>query len=77
MACFPIFYAVIENDLRKVLAYSLVNHVGFMLTGIGIGTSLALNGAVAHAFSDVIFKGLLFMTMGVCYIASDMLMAPT
>ncbi|MCK5921200.1 MAG: Na(+)/H(+) antiporter subunit D, partial [Methylococcales bacterium] len=64
MACFPIFYAVIENDLRKVLAYSLINQVGFMVTGIGIGTALALNGAVAHAFSDVIFKGLLFMTMG-------------
>ncbi len=64
MACFPIFFAVIENDLRKVLAYSLINQVGFMVAGIGIGTALALNGAVAHAFSDVIFKGLLFMTMG-------------
>lgn len=64
MACFPIFYAVIENDLRKVLAYSLINQVGFMVTGVGIGTALAMNGAVAHAFSDVIFKGLLFMTMG-------------
>ena len=64
MACFPIFYAVIENDLRKVLAYSLINQVGFMVAGIGIGTALAMNGAVAHAFSDVIFKGLLFMTMG-------------
>jgi multicomponent Na+:H+ antiporter subunit D len=64
MACFPIFYAVIENDLRKVLAYSLINQVGFMVTGIGIGTALALNGAIAHAFSDVIFKGLLFMSMG-------------
>lgn len=64
MACFPIFYAVIENDLRKVLAYSLINQVGFMVAGIGIGTALAVNGAVAHAFSDVIFKGLLFMAMG-------------
>ncbi len=64
MACFPIFFAVVENDLRKVLAYSLINQVGFMVTGIGIGTALAMNGAIAHAFSDVIFKGLLFMTMG-------------
>lgn len=64
MACFPIFYAVIENDLRKVLAYSLINQLGFMVCGIGIGTALALNGTVAHAFNDVIFKGLLFMTMG-------------
>ncbi len=64
MACFPIFYAVIENDLRRVLAYSLINQVGFMVTGIGLGTDLALAGAVAHACNDVVFKGLLFMTMG-------------
>ena len=64
MACFPIFYAVIENDLRRVLAYSMINQIGFMVVGVGIGTSLALNGAVAHAFNDVIFKGLLMMSMG-------------
>ena len=64
MTCFPIFYAVIENDLRRVLAYSMINQIGFMVVGIGIGTSLALNGAVSHAFNDVIFKGLLLMSMG-------------
>lgn len=64
MACFPIFFAVIENDLRRVLAYSLINQLGFMVVGIGIGTALAINGAVAHAFNDVIFKGLLLMSMG-------------
>ena len=64
MTCFPIFYAVIENDLRRVLAYSMINQIGFMVVGIGIGTALAINGAVAHAFNDVIFKGLLFMAMG-------------
>ena len=64
MACFPIFYAVIENDLRKVLAYSLINQLGFMIVGVGIGTALALNGTVMHAFSHVIYKGLLFMSMG-------------
>lgn len=64
MACFPIFYAVIENDLRRTLAYSMINQIGFMVCGIGVGTSLAVNGAVAHAFNDVLFKGLLFMSMG-------------
>ncbi|MCP3940611.1 MAG: Na(+)/H(+) antiporter subunit D [Desulfobacteraceae bacterium] len=64
MAAFPIFYAVIENDLRRVLAYSLINQVGFMVVGIGIGTQLSINGACAHAFNDVLFKGLLFMSMG-------------
>ena len=64
MTIFPIFYAVIENDLRRVLAYSLINQLGFMVCGIGIGTALALNGTVAHAFSHVIYKALLFMSMG-------------
>jgi multicomponent Na+:H+ antiporter subunit D len=64
MTMFPIFYAVIENDLRRVLSYSLINQVGFMITGIGIGTELAINGVVSHAFVDIIFKALLFMSMG-------------
>jgi multicomponent Na+:H+ antiporter subunit D len=64
MALFPIFYAVIENDLRRVLGYSMINQIGFMVVGIGVGTELALNGAVAHAFNEVLFKGLLFMSMG-------------
>ena len=64
MTFFPIFYAVLENDLRRVLGYSMINQIGFMVAGIGIGTSMAVNGAVAHAFADVIFKGLLFMSMG-------------
>ncbi len=64
MACFPIFYAVIENDLRRTLGYSMINQIGFMVCGIGVGTHLAVNGALAHAFNDVLFKGLLFMAMG-------------
>ena len=64
MTFFPIFYAVLENDLRRVLGYSMINQIGFMVAGIGIGTGMAVNGAVAHAFADVIFKGLLFMSMG-------------
>ncbi len=64
MTMFPIFYAVIENDLRRVLSYSLINQLGFMVCGIGIGTSLALNGAVGHAFAHILYKALLFMSMG-------------
>ncbi len=64
MATFPIFYAVIENDLRRVLAYSLINQVGFMVVGIGIGTGLSMNGSAAHVYSDILFKSLLFMSVG-------------
>ncbi|MFQ5844030.1 MAG: Na(+)/H(+) antiporter subunit D [Planctomycetota bacterium] len=64
MTAFPIFYAVIENDLRRVLAYSLNNQLGFMVVGIGVGTPLALNGTAAHAFCHILYKALLFMSMG-------------
>ncbi|MEM9601368.1 MAG: Na(+)/H(+) antiporter subunit D [Pseudomonadota bacterium] len=64
MTAFPIFYAVIENDLRRVLAYSLNNQLGFMVVGIGIGTQLSINGAAAHAFCHILYKALLFMSMG-------------
>ncbi len=64
MTMFPIFYAVIENDLRRVLGYSMINQIGFMVVGVGLGTHMGINGAVAHAFNDVFFKGLLFMSMG-------------
>ena len=64
MTAFPIFYAVIVNDIRRVLAYSLINQVGFMVCGIGIGTQMAINGAVSHAFCHIIYKALLFMSAG-------------
>ena len=64
MAMFPIFYAVIENDLRRTLSFSMINQLGFMVVGIGLGTEWGINGAVLHAFNDVFFKGLLFMSMG-------------
>lgn len=64
MTLFPIFYAVIENDLRRVLAYSLNNQLGFMVVGIGIGTELSLNGTAAHAFAHILYKSLLFMSVG-------------
>ena len=64
MTLFPIVFAVIENDLRRVLAYSLNNQLGFMVVGIGIGTELSLNGTAAHAFCHIIYKALLFMSMG-------------
>jgi multicomponent Na+:H+ antiporter subunit D len=64
MTAFPIFFAVIENDLRRVLSYSLNNQLGFMVVGVGLGTELALNGAAAHAFAHILYKALLFMSMG-------------
>ena len=64
MVFYGIVYAILENDMRRILAYSIVNQVGFMVTGIGIGTELALNGAAAHAFTHIIYKALLLMSAG-------------
>lgn len=64
MVFYGIIYAILENDMRRILAYSIVNQVGFMVTGIGIGTEMALNGAAAHAFTHIIYKALLLMSAG-------------
>jgi multicomponent Na+:H+ antiporter subunit D len=65
MVVYGIIYALLENDARRILAYSIVNQVGFMVCAVGIGTEMALNGAAAHAFAHIIYKALLFMSAGV------------
>jgi len=64
MVMYGIIYALLENDARRILAYSIVNQVGFMVCAIGIGTQMALNGAAAHAFAHILYKALLFMSAG-------------
>jgi multicomponent Na+:H+ antiporter subunit D len=64
MVFYGIVYALLENDMRRILAYSIVNQVGFMIAGIGIGTEMALNGAAAHAFTHIVYKALLLMSAG-------------
>lgn len=65
MVMYGIIYALLENDARRILAYSIVNQVGFMVCAVGIGTEMALNGAASHAFAHIIYKALLFMSAGV------------
>jgi multicomponent Na+:H+ antiporter subunit D len=64
MAVYGIIYALLENDMRRILAYSIINQVGFMVCGVGIGTKLAIAGVVAHAFCHIIYKSLLWMSAG-------------
>ena len=64
MIFYGIIYALLENDIRRILAYSIINQVGFMVCGIGIGTEMALNGTAAHAFTHIIYKALLLMSAG-------------
>jgi multicomponent Na+:H+ antiporter subunit D len=71
MVFYGIVYALLENDMRRILAYSIVNQVGFMIAGIGIGTEMALNGAAAHAFTHIIYKALLLMSAGAVLAATN------
>jgi len=64
MALYGVVYAMLENNIRRLLAYHIISQVGFMVCGIGIGTELAVNGAVAHAFAHILYKALLMMGMG-------------
>ncbi len=64
MVFYGIIWALLENDIRRILAYSIVNQVGFMVCGVGIGTEMALNGVAAHAFAHIIYKALLLMSAG-------------
>ena len=64
MALYGVVYAVLANDIRGILGYHIISQVGYMVVGAGIGSELAVNGATAHAFSHILYKGLLFMGAG-------------
>jgi multicomponent Na+:H+ antiporter subunit D len=64
MALYGVVYAVLENDCRKLLAYHIISQVGYMVAAVGLGTEMAINGACAHAFAHILYKGLLFMGCG-------------
>lgn len=64
MTLYGVIFAVLANDIRGILAYHIISQVGYMVAGIGIGTTMAINGAVSHAFSHILYKALLFMGAG-------------
>jgi multicomponent Na+:H+ antiporter subunit D len=64
MALYGVTYAILENDVRRLLGYHIVSQVGFMVAAIGVGTELAVTGATAHAFAHILYKGLLLMGVG-------------
>lgn len=71
MIIYGIVYAILENDMRRVLSYSIINQVGFMVVGVGIGTNLAINGAASHAFAHILYKALLMMSAGAVLYLTD------
>ena len=64
MVVWPLVFVLVEDDLRRVLAYSLMIQIGLMVAAIGAGNAIALDGATLHVVMDVLFKMLLFMALG-------------
>ena len=64
MTVYGVCYAVIENDIRRLLAYHIISQVGYMVAGVGIGTADGHQRRRAHAFAHILYKALLFMGAG-------------
>jgi multicomponent Na+:H+ antiporter subunit D len=55
------FAALGQSDFKRMLAYSSISQVGYIILGLGCGTNLGIVGAVFHLFNHSIFKSLLFV----------------
>ena len=59
-----VMYAMVQTDLKRMLAFSTVSQIGYMMLGIGIGTPLAITAGLLHCLNHGFFKGGLFLTAG-------------
>jgi len=59
-----IVLALEQNDLKRLLAYSSVSQMGYILAGIGLGTYLGCYGGLYHLLNHALYKSLLFMCVG-------------
>ncbi len=64
MAVYGVVFAMLENNLRRLLSYHIVSQVGYMVCAAGMGSALAVNASAAHAICHILYKGLLFMSVG-------------
>ncbi len=55
--------AALQQDIRKLFAYSSISQLGYVVMGIGVGTALSMQAAIFHALSHALFKGLFFLTI--------------
>jgi NADH-quinone oxidoreductase subunit L len=60
-ALFAAAIALVQNDIKKVLAYSTISQLGYMFLGLGVG---AFTGAMFHLLTHAFFKALLFLAAG-------------
>ncbi|SDK91047.1 Na(+)/H(+) antiporter subunit D [Natronorubrum texcoconense] len=65
MAVYGVVFALLQHDMRALLSYHIQAQLGYMVAGIGIGTTIGAAGAMGHLFNNVLYKSLLFMAVGV------------
>lgn len=56
--------AIMENGIRRLLAYHIVSQLGMMIAAAGVGGAIGIDAATAHAFTNILFKGVLMMGAG-------------
>jgi len=61
------FIAVVQEDAKRLLAYSSVAQVGYIVLGFGVASTFGVAGALFQALNHAIFKGMLFLVMGAVF----------
>ncbi len=64
MAIVAVGFAIVQSDLRRLLSFSIISKVGFMIAGIGLGSAYGVDGGLLHLLNHMIYKALLFMSAG-------------
>ena len=63
--CMAAFFAIFKEDLKGLLAYSTISHLGLIMCLLGIGSPLAVAAAIFHIINHATFKAALFMIAGI------------
>nr|WP_314631168.1 proton-conducting transporter membrane subunit [uncultured Mogibacterium sp.] len=70
MALYGVLMAFLENDLRRLFSYHIMSQLGYMVAALAIGGAWGIDGAVSHAFNNILYKGVLMMCSGAVIMAT-------
>ncbi len=70
MALAGVSMAMLQHNMRRLLSYHIISQVGYMVAGVGLATELATDGALLHVVNHMLYKALLFMSVGAVYYAA-------
>ena len=70
MALVGVTCALLQHNMRRLLSYHIISQVGYMVAGVGLASSYAVDGALLHVVNHMLYKALLFMSVGAVYYAT-------